>query len=40
MFKSMLGAELVQLIESAFGSIKSTMGEMVELNSSKNSGYV
>lgn len=37
MFKSMLGAELVgSAIKSAFGSIKSTMGEMVgELNSSK-----
>ena len=37
MFKSMLGAELVgSAIKSAFGSVKSTMGEMVgELNSSK-----
>ena len=37
MFKSMLGANLVgSAITSAFGSIKSTMGEMVgELNSSK-----
>ena len=37
MFKSMLGAELVgSAIKSAFGSIKSTMGEMIgELNSSK-----
>ena len=37
MFKSMLGANLVgSAITSAFGSIKSTMGEMIgELNSSK-----
>ena len=40
MFKSMLGAELVgSAIKSAFGSIKSTMGEMIgELNSSKKHG--